>query len=138
MSNKIDLTNKKYRYTRVSSQSQQTNSSLESQKQELIWKGILESNVTISVGSVIWTLATFPIRSVYLRKGLKLLAQNEPILLQVYQQMKLLRGAWGYSPIILHKQLEPKKTFATGLDKRNHTNAVHTYSTVYKSRNIIS
>ena len=51
MSNKIDLTNKKYGYARVSSQSQQTNSSLESQKQELIRKGILESNIIIEVGS---------------------------------------------------------------------------------------
>ena len=51
MSNKTDLTNKKYGYARVSSQSQQTNSSLESQKQELIRKGILESNIIIEVGS---------------------------------------------------------------------------------------
>ena len=51
MSNKIDLTNKRYGYARVSSQSQQTNSSLESQKQELIQKGILESNIVIEVGS---------------------------------------------------------------------------------------
>lgn len=51
MSNKIDLTNKRYGYARVSSQSQQTNSSLESQKQELIQKGILESNIIIEVGS---------------------------------------------------------------------------------------
>ena len=51
MSNKTDLTNKKYGYARVSSQSQQTNSSLEYQKQELIRKGILESNITIEVGS---------------------------------------------------------------------------------------
>lgn len=51
MSNKTYLTNKKYGYARVSSQSQQTNSSLESQKQELIRKGILESNIIIEVGS---------------------------------------------------------------------------------------
>ena len=51
MSNKTDLTNKKYGYARVSSKSQQTNSSLESQKQELIRKGILESNIIIEVGS---------------------------------------------------------------------------------------
>ena len=51
MSNKTDLTNKKYGYARVSSQSQQTNSSLESQKQELIQKGILESNIVTEVGS---------------------------------------------------------------------------------------
>ena len=51
MSNKTDLTNKKYGYARVSSQSQQTNSSLEYQKQELIRKGIPESNIIIEVGS---------------------------------------------------------------------------------------
>ena len=51
MSSKTDLTNKKYGYARVSSQSQQTNSSLEYQKQELIRKGILESNIIIEVGS---------------------------------------------------------------------------------------
>jgi len=51
MSNKTDLTNKKYGYARVSSKSQQTNSSLESQKQELIRNGILESNIIIEVGS---------------------------------------------------------------------------------------
>ena len=51
MPNKTDLTNKKYGYARVSSQYQQTNSSLEYQKQELIRKGILESNIIIDVGS---------------------------------------------------------------------------------------
>ena len=51
MSNETDLTNKKYGYARVSSKSQQNNSSLESQKQELIRKGILESNIIIEVGS---------------------------------------------------------------------------------------
>ena len=52
MSNRTDLTNKEYGYARVSSQSQQINSSLESQKQELIQKGILESNIIIEVSSV--------------------------------------------------------------------------------------
>ena len=51
MSNKTDLTHKKYGCARVSSQSQQNKSSLEYQKQELIRKGILESNITIEVGS---------------------------------------------------------------------------------------
>lgn len=45
------LINKKYGYAQVSSQSQQTNSSLESKEQELIQKGILESNIIIEVGS---------------------------------------------------------------------------------------
>ena len=42
---------KKYGYARVSSKSQEANSSLESQKQELVQKGILESNIIIEVGS---------------------------------------------------------------------------------------
>lgn len=51
MINKIELTNKKYGSARVSSQFQQTNSALESQKQELIRKGILKNNIIIEVGS---------------------------------------------------------------------------------------
>ena len=51
MPNKTDLTNKKYGYTRVSSKSQEDKSSLESQKQQLVRNGILESNIIIEVGS---------------------------------------------------------------------------------------
>ena len=51
MSNRTDLTNKKYGYARVSSKSQEDNSSLESQKQELVRNGVLESNIIIEVGS---------------------------------------------------------------------------------------
>jgi DNA invertase Pin-like site-specific DNA recombinase len=51
MSNIIYQNYKKYGYARVSSKSQETNSSLESQKQELVQKGILESNIIIEVGS---------------------------------------------------------------------------------------
>ena len=51
MSNTIDRNCKKYGYARVSSKSQEANSSLESQKQELVQKGILESNIIIEVGS---------------------------------------------------------------------------------------
>ena len=67
MSNRIDHY-KKYGYARVSSQSQQTNSSLEYQKQELIRKGILESNIIIEVGS-----ATNEIKN---RPGFQNLIQN--------------------------------------------------------------
>ena len=42
MSNTINRNGKKYGYARVSSKSQEANSSLESQKQELIGKGILD------------------------------------------------------------------------------------------------
>ena len=46
------MSNTKYGYARVSSKSQEDNSSLESQKQELVRNGILESNIIIEVGSV--------------------------------------------------------------------------------------
>ena len=42
---------KKYGYARVSSKSQESNSSLESQKQELVRNGVLENNILIEVGS---------------------------------------------------------------------------------------
>jgi DNA invertase Pin-like site-specific DNA recombinase len=51
MSNRMDQNRKKYGYARVSSKSQEANSSLESQKQELVRNGILESNIIIEVGS---------------------------------------------------------------------------------------
>ena len=51
MSNTIDRNCKKYGYVQVSSKSQEANSSLESQKQELVRNGILESNIIIEVGS---------------------------------------------------------------------------------------
>lgn len=51
MSNIIYQNHKKYGYARVSSKSQEANSSLESQTQELIRNGILESNIIIEVGS---------------------------------------------------------------------------------------
>jgi len=51
MSNRIYQNRKKYGYARVSSKSQEANSSLESQKQELVRNGILESNIIIEVGS---------------------------------------------------------------------------------------
>ena len=43
--------NKKYGYVRVSSKSQESNSSIESQKQRLIENGIPEENIFIEVGS---------------------------------------------------------------------------------------
>lgn len=51
MSNTVDPNCKKYGYARVSSKSQEANSSLESQKQELVGNGILESNIIVKVGS---------------------------------------------------------------------------------------
>ena len=68
MSNRTDLTNKKYGYARVSSKSQEDNSSLKSQKQELVRNGVLESNIIIEVGS-----ATNEIKN---RPGFQNLIQN--------------------------------------------------------------
>lgn len=44
-------TNCRYGYARVSSQSQEQNSSLESQKEELIKQGVPEKNIRIEIGS---------------------------------------------------------------------------------------
>ena len=68
MSNTMDPNCKKYGYARVSSKSQEANSSLESQKQELVGNGILESNIIIEVGS-----ATNEIKK---RPGFQNLIQN--------------------------------------------------------------
>ena len=45
MFNTVDRNYKKYGYAQVSSKSQEANSSLESQKQELIANGILKNNI---------------------------------------------------------------------------------------------
>lgn len=62
------MSNIKYGYARVSSKSQEDNSSLESQKQELVRNGVLESNIIIEVGS-----ATNEIKN---RPGFQNLIQN--------------------------------------------------------------
>ena len=62
------MSNTKYGYARVSSKSEEDNSSLESQKQELVRNGILESNIIIEVGS-----ATNEIKN---RPGFQNLIQN--------------------------------------------------------------
>lgn len=43
--------NKKYGYVRISSKSQESNSSIESQKQQLIQNGIKEENIFVEIGS---------------------------------------------------------------------------------------
>jgi DNA invertase Pin-like site-specific DNA recombinase len=43
--------NKKYGYVRVSSKSQESNSSIKSQKDQLIQNGIQQENIRIEVGS---------------------------------------------------------------------------------------
>ena len=51
----------KYGYTRVSSKSQENNSSLEGQKQQLIENGILEKNICVEVGSAANEIKNRPI-----------------------------------------------------------------------------
>lgn len=50
-----------YGYARVSSQSQEQNSSLESQKQEFLKQGVPEKNIRIEVGSAADTISERPI-----------------------------------------------------------------------------
>ncbi len=49
--------NCRYAYARVSSKSQEENSSLESQKQEFIKLGVPEKNIRIEVGSAADTIS---------------------------------------------------------------------------------
>lgn len=51
----------KYGYTRVSSKSQENNSSLEGQKQQLIENGILEKNILVEVSSAANEIKNRPI-----------------------------------------------------------------------------
>jgi DNA invertase Pin-like site-specific DNA recombinase len=53
--------NQKYGYARVSSKSQESNSSIESQKEELIKQGVLENNIRIEVGSAAKEIKNRPI-----------------------------------------------------------------------------
>jgi len=51
----------RYGYVRVSSKSQESNSSIESQKQELIQNGILETNILVEIGSAADSISNRPI-----------------------------------------------------------------------------
>ena len=53
--------NCRYAYARVSSKSQESNSSLESQKQEFMKQGVPEKNIRIEVGSAADTISERPI-----------------------------------------------------------------------------
>ena len=61
--------NCRYAYARVSSKSQEDNSSLESQKQELLKQGVPKNNIVVEVGS-----AADPIRE---RPGFQKLIEEE-------------------------------------------------------------
>lgn len=53
--------NKKYGYARVSSKSQESNSSIESQKQQLIKNGIEQENIFVEVGSAATEIKNRPV-----------------------------------------------------------------------------
>ena len=52
---------RRYGYVRVSSKSQESNSSIDSQKHELIQNGILEKNISIEIGSAADSISNRPI-----------------------------------------------------------------------------
>ena len=70
MKNKISI-NKKYGYVRVSSKSQESNSSIESQKQQLMENGIKSENIRIEVGSAVDSIKDRPIFEKLIEKELK-------------------------------------------------------------------
>ena len=53
--------NRRYAYARVSSKSQEDNSSLESQKQELLKQGVPEKNIRVEVGSAADSIRERPV-----------------------------------------------------------------------------
>ena len=70
MKNKISI-KKKYGYVRVSSKSQESNSSIESQKQQLIKNGIEPKNIRIEVGSAVDSIKDRPIFEKLIEKELQ-------------------------------------------------------------------
>jgi len=70
MKNKISI-KKKYGYVRVSSKSQESNSSIESQKQQLIKNGIEAKNIRIEVGSAVDSIKDRPIFEKLIEKELQ-------------------------------------------------------------------
>lgn len=63
--------NRRYGYVRVSSKSQESNSSIDSQKQELIQNGILEKNIFIEIGSAAYSIQNRPIFQNLIENNLK-------------------------------------------------------------------
>ena len=61
----------KYGYARVSSKSQEDNSSLEAQKHELIQKGILEKNILVEIGSAANEIKNRPIFQILINEKLQ-------------------------------------------------------------------
>ena len=67
---KINI-NKKYGYVGVSSKSQESNSSIESQKQQLIQNGIQAENIRIEVGSAVNEIKNRPVFQKLMEEELK-------------------------------------------------------------------
>ena len=63
--------NQKYGYVRVSSKSQESNSSIEFQKHQLIQNGILETNILIETGSAADSIQNRPVFQDLIEKKLK-------------------------------------------------------------------
>ena len=63
--------NQKYGYVRVSSKSQESNSSLESQKHQLIQNGIEAENIRIEVGSAVNEIKNRPVFQKLMKEELK-------------------------------------------------------------------
>ena len=70
MKNNIQI-NKKYGYVRVSSKSQESNSSIQSQKQLLIQKGIKQENIFVEIGSAANEIKNRPVFQKLLKEKLK-------------------------------------------------------------------
>jgi len=63
--------NKKYGYARVSSKSQESNSSIKSQKEQLIQNGIEAENIRIEVGSAVNEIKNRPVFQKLMKEELK-------------------------------------------------------------------
>jgi DNA invertase Pin-like site-specific DNA recombinase len=63
--------NNKYGYVRVSSKSQESNSSIKSQKQQLIQNGIQEQNILVEVGSAANEIKNRPVFQKFMNEKLQ-------------------------------------------------------------------
>jgi DNA invertase Pin-like site-specific DNA recombinase len=79
--------NNKYGYVRISSKSQESNSSIESQKQQLIQNGIEEQNIFVEVGSganeiknrpVFQKLINQKLKDIFFKKNITFVALDLP------------------------------------------------------------
>ena len=71
--------NNKYGYVRISSKSQESNSSIESQKQQLIQNGIEEENIFVEVGSEANEIKNRSVFQKLINQKLKEVSEDDPI-----------------------------------------------------------